>query len=867
MAAPAAGTCICKRTVYAAAGGQKLWRCSEATLSGCKVAGAPFGGPVAIVQPEDESGPATVRVFTCAGALVSQWSWHSPGGGAKLHSIAWTQDEDLLSIATDGTAVAHDMHGDEKRRFNIMEKADLQGHEVRMARFYPSGVLLFVSKPCSAENEVEDAQILYYPLRGADEGDPSASEIVLHEDVQVDGTGLAYEPLAIDCIPAEMTSEDAVELFVAPREEDVEDGTLWEGKGHEGDRELRDMQTPQLGHVERLAVSPNARLIAAYDTDAKLHIVSADLRNFILDFHAKSDEAPHQMVWGGNDFVALSWLPGQIHTQGGENDKSVVLIVGPEGGHQAFTYTGAVHLVSECDSLRVLSDEACDLFGVVSPHAADIFAPQTSSRRKPVAVLWDAFESFDAGSAGSVKMLRDLKQADIQEAVDGCIHAAEREFDREVQQRLLKAAAHGKCFCKQNHPKEKFSEQCKHVRILNAVREPDVGIPLTVEQFTVLSPESLVDRLVLRKMYMLAFRISQYLSLSEEKVLVAWACAKVRTDAPTASIVRDIDTRFRQVSTQRGISYSEVAEKAHACGKEDLAITLLEKEPKASDQVPLLLNFKREDTALSKAIESGDVDLIYLVLWHVRQKSDKLAFMNLLNQKSQARGLFLSHVLHIGSGARFSPKEFYNKTGNRCALAFTLMRNGKYKDGESLAQAAGHFKEAGKSFEAKCVEDHKRLVDRQQDLAKLVSDRKIVGASVAKTLEMLMAKGHTSEADKVKKEFGVADKTYAWIKLRTLCDCGAWQELEKWAQKKPPFGYKPIADECRKRDKIDLAVKYVNKIDDPGQKCQVFCAMGKFDEAITVAHKEKDEGLLEEIFKQTTDKAHRARINKIMESM
>lgn len=37
-------------------------------------------------------------------------------------------------------------------------------------------------------------------------------------------------------------------------------------------------------------------------------------------------------------------------------------------------------------------------------------------------------------------------------------------------------------------------------------------------------------------------------------------------------------------------------------------------------QVPLLLSIGEEDTALVKATESGDTDLVYLVLFHIWQK-------------------------------------------------------------------------------------------------------------------------------------------------------------------------------------------------------------------------------------------------------
>ena len=37
-------------------------------------------------------------------------------------------------------------------------------------------------------------------------------------------------------------------------------------------------------------------------------------------------------------------------------------------------------------------------------------------------------------------------------------------------------------------------------------------------------------------------------------------------------------------------------------------------------QIPMLLSIDEQDKALSKAIESGDTDLVYLVLFHIWQK-------------------------------------------------------------------------------------------------------------------------------------------------------------------------------------------------------------------------------------------------------
>ncbi|RRT78531.1 hypothetical protein B296_00013144 [Ensete ventricosum] len=45
--------------------------------------------------------------------------------------------------------------------------------------------------------------------------------------------------------------------------------------------------------------------------------------------------------------------------------------------------------------------------------------------------------------------------------------------------------------------------------------------------------------------------------------------------------------------------------------------------------VPLLLSIEEEDSALVKAIESGDTDLVYLVLFHIWQKVSLLLILKL----------------------------------------------------------------------------------------------------------------------------------------------------------------------------------------------------------------------------------------------
>jgi hypothetical protein len=66
--------------------------------------------------------------------------------------------------------------------------------------------------------------------------------------------------------------------------------------------------------------------------------------------------------------------------------------------------------------------------------------------------------------------------------VDVCIDAAAHEFGSVEQQHLLRAATFGKTFLELYAP-EKFVDMCRSLRVLNAVRHHEIGLPLTYPQY------------------------------------------------------------------------------------------------------------------------------------------------------------------------------------------------------------------------------------------------------------------------------------------------------------------------------------------------------------------------------------------------
>lgn len=117
----------------------------------------------------------------------------------------------------------------------------------------------------------------------------------------------------------------------------------------------------------------------------------------------------------------------------------------------------------------------------------------------------------------------------LDESVNECIEAASFEFDTNTQKSLIRAAYFGKAFIPGHNP-DKYIETCCVLRVLNALRDPTIGIPLTHAQFNRLKPHVVLDRLVFRKHYGLAIQIAKHLKLPESRILEHWAFHKVTHD-------------------------------------------------------------------------------------------------------------------------------------------------------------------------------------------------------------------------------------------------------------------------------------------------------------------------------------------------
>jgi hypothetical protein len=434
--------------------------------------------------------------------------------------------------------------------------------------------------------------------------------------------------------------------------------------------------------------------------------------------------------------------------------------------------------------------------------------------------LFQARAEFDARSPTAddlVRSIRELGPDALQQAVEQCIEAAGHEAETDVQQRLLRAARFGMDFL--DAPPPSFAVMCQQLRVLHHVRDYKVGMPLTHRQLQLLTVEALVDRLIARGVFWLAFEVCRYLKLrgrsATNRVLVHWAGKMVALDANEDLIASTIVAKLGPVP---GISFAEVARQAVSQNRPTLALMLLEHEPAASEQVPLLVAMKEDARALDAAIASGDTDLVVFVLMHLQATMSKGDFLRVVHGRPEVHGSFVAFATQTD---RELLADFYFQHDNQ-HRAGCLQLQDAFRASSGFEQRQAALKTAARTFGettapavqflARTTEDEILLQQAQRNL----SDQwkiDLMGKPLGALLTECVRQNDQTRAEKLRKDFKVPDKRFWWIKVRALAEANNYAELERFSKsKKSPIGYRPFVDECIARNNRFEAKKYIVKL-------------------------------------------------------
>jgi len=679
-----------------------------------------------------QTAKSSIDIYSCAGKLIREIQWEK----GTIKGLGWSEDERLLVVTKDGTVRSYaDLQGD-FTPFSLGHGAE--EHGVQSCKFWATGFAALL-------------------------GDNTVVTVTRYDEPrpQVLAAPPPGEVVSWAVIAPEHTSSRSVEVILAI------DKTIYVTDAVEcEDRQL------EAGPFRHIGVSPNGKFIALYTDDGKVWVISSDFQDRFSEYNSKVKTPPGDLQWCGNNAVALAW-EDEVH------------LVGPNGAATEYFYNSFVHLVPDVDGLRALTNDVCEFIQKVPEASEEVFRLDSTS---PGSVLLDAVEQLEKKSPKADDNIQ-LIRPNLDEAVDLCIRAAGQEYSVHWQKQLLKASSFGKSVL-DFYNSDDFVDMTESLRVLNAVRFFEVGLPLSYDQYIRLTPERLVQRLVNRQDYLLALRVSEYLHLPVDRIYVHWARQKVRTSTLNEDMI--CEEIVRKLNGKRGISFEEVARAAYDEGRGRLATELLEHEPRAGKQVPLLLSIGEDSVALDKAIESGDTDLIVHVLLSVKRKVPLDGFFRTINSRPVATAIVESSAIDQD---RELLKDLYYSVDRRADssnifLSEALAASGVNPTAEKLKMAAKLLRDSKEHApQVAALEDAQKLLRFQEAFEKDLNER-FVGMSVNETISKLIKLGNFKRSQKVQTEFKVSDKTYWWVRLRALVVRRDWRELEDLSKtKKSPIGW------------------------------------------------------------------------------
>ncbi|KAI6055864.1 vacuolar protein sorting-associated protein 16 homolog [Marmota monax] len=797
-------------------------------LRDCLVAAAPYGGPIALLRnPWRKEKAASVRpvleIYSASGMPLASLLWKS----GPVVSLGWSAEEELLCVQEDGAVLVYGLHGDFRRHFSM-------GNEV-------------------LQNRVLDARIFHTEfgsgvaiLTGAHRFTLSANVGDLKLRRMPEVPGLQSAPSCWTTLCQDRVAH--ILLAVGPDLYLLDHATC--------SAVMPPGLAPGVSSFLQMAVSFTYRHLALFTDTGYIWMGTASLKEKLCEFNCNIRAPPKQMVWCSRPrskerAVVVAW-------------ERLLMVVGDAPESIQFVLDEDSYLVPELDGVRIFSRSTHEFLHEVPVASEEIFKIASMA---PGALLLEAQKEYEKESQKADEYLREIQElGQLTQAVQQCIEAAGHEHRPDMQKSLLRAASFGKCFL-DRFPPDSFVHMCQDLRVLNAVRDYHIGIPLTYSQYKQLTIQVLLDRLVLRRLYPLAIQICEYLRLPEvqgvSRILAHWACYKVQQkDVSDEDVARAINQKLGDTP---GVSYSDIAARAYGCGRTELAIKLLEYEPRSGEQVPLLLKMKRSKLALSKAIESGDTDLVFTVLLHLKNELNRGDFFMTLRNQPMALSLYRQFCKHQELETL---KDLYNQDDNHQELG-SFHIQASYATGEriegrvaALQTAADAFYKAKNEFAAKATEDQMRLLRLQRRLEDELGGQ-FLDLSLHDTVTTLILNGHNKRAEQLARDFRIPDKRLWWLKLTALADLEDWEELEKFSKsKKSPIGYLPFVEICMKQHNKYEAKKYASRVG-PEQKVKALLLVGDVAQAADVAIEHRNEAELSLVLSHCTGAADGATADKI----
>ncbi|KAJ1679542.1 Vacuolar protein, partial [Spiromyces aspiralis] len=782
-----------------------------------RIAAAPYGGPIALLRDNqqlleadpDQNIDSSVHIYSANGSEIGKIECD----GINIVGMYWTNKEELVCIQEDGQVRIFTLVG-KSTTFTLGDEARERG--IIDCKFWNNGLVAMMSN---------------YQLITVDNfREPKPHNLAEYS--------FDESPRSWAIIPPHLTLSHHVEVLLSIKSTIlVVDAFLNQGP------------------FSHIAVSPNGRLVALCTETGLIQVISSNFeRSFSESTPLTTPPDSAVCSYCGQDWDVSenrNVIPIRCGTDAvvASYDNFAVL-VGPFGDILSFEYDSKIYLVQEMDGVRVFTKDLHDFLQKVPESTRNVFQIGSTS---PAALLYNAYEYLQNRSPKADEIVRSIKH-DLALAVDTCIAAAGNEPLLEFQQMLLRAASFGKSFITVYNG-DKLVDMCRHIRLLNTLSAYELSVPVTLVQFQSLPLEDWIDRLVNRNQHFLALKICDYLDEARDKIRVS----SEEEDKLYLTIMS-------KLSSVPGISFVEIAETANAHGYSRLAVKLLKHEPKAGNQVPLLLSMNYAALALEEAINSGDADLVYFVILHLYKTQNLGDFFHLVSNNAVATHFFEKYCREQGATILedfYFQNDAYNKSSE-----LVLVENLHERDPNKLVanlRVVHRLLSKNKSymFEASVTANGIRLLNEQQKLEHELEEP-FVGLTLNQTISKCILKGRPNKANKLRNDFNMSEKTFYWIKLHALVQRRDWVELDKFARvKKPPIGFQPFVEECIKAFQYTESAKYIAKCDIKLQP-QLYIRIGRLHDAFQASIAAKDVEAMRAIAAQTQDESLRLEVQSYL---
>lgn len=643
--------------------------------------------------------------------------------------------------------------------------------------------------------------------------------------------------------------------------------------------------------IVHMKFAPNGRFLACFTLQNVMTVISTNFETKVLDFDTSdgSTEVPNDLNWCGEDSVVLHW-------------KNLgVLMVGPYGDWLRFPYHAQnVHLSAEMDCCRVVTDQGVELLQRVPPNTA---AMMRIGSIEPSAMLLDASEAFLKGSPSSDEAAKAIRKTGmLMDAIETCIDAASKEIDVKMQKKLLRAASYGMHFDYKDvnnkgilggsfrskagnnanvRPSEvahMFVETAKKIRVLNALRDPSIGIAMTLAQFDSIEATGVISRLIAMKRPALATSLATYLQLDEAVrayARAARAAAFVATDTDhsdsetTDAAIKILNTDVKSPLMNRG-GYATVALAASKAGRNGVANLLLTLETNVADKVPGLTSIGLFSDAAAVATKAKDDDLIFHVLLeyekaclqnHRDANQAQLVYLSTVVNKfpSEAMkllGRYFASMQEIKHAVNLHNKDKDYATSGMLVAKRSISLPREQDRLSGLQEASRLFAQGTKdnAFLKSCTDDYTELMLEQDRLRRTYGpDVTPKTSSVTNTIfhvlcyaavKLREANKLLNEADKLARKFKVPDKRLWHTKIRAFAASDQWKYMKMLADSrtKIPISSKYFAlAAIKKQRETSEVLWYIQKVLDGEERCDLYMEAKIWKRALDEAKRLGDE--------------------------